>query len=458
MKPLSRRALLRGAAGAAVALPLLDAMVPLRGFSSARGQAVKPPKRILFFLTPGGFHMDAWKCAVAAGGESRTVALSPILSAFSAIRNECLFIEGVPLTSAEDPRTCAAGHPQGTSAVFTGAFAGPGTMYGGNTTCTVGPPEFESIDQTLARAVGAATRFPSLHVGSMVQGNVVAKRVFYAKGQTLISPQSDPAKVFQTLFGTFTPPGSTAQTQLEERRYLLGSVMAEYKALRCQVGSEDRQRLDRHVDELQGLSTRLGLTGGGSACKKPTAPTGINATAFDQMPQVNRAMMDLVAMAFACDLTRVVGFQMHAPDMDSNGIYSWLGHDTIWHLITHQMGTDPLQRIQDTNLWQAAQLLYLVQKLKGLQEADGSSVMDNTVIVWTSEIGRGWTHDPRDVAWHLIGKGQGYFDTGKYIRFSGNPTTRHNRLLLHLLHYFGVEAAGFGHPDYQGSALPGIAA
>ena len=79
------------------------------------------------------------------------------------------------------------------------------------------------------------------------------------------------------------------------------------------------------------------------------------------------------------------------------------------------------------------------------------------VIVWASEVGRGWSHDPRDVAWHLIGKGQGYFDAGQYLKFAGDSTTRHNRLLVHLLRYFGVNATGFGHPDYQGAPLPSIA-
>src|SRR5687767_5363630 len=88
---------------------------------------------------------------------------------------------------------------------------------------------------------------------------------------------------------------------------------------------------------------------------------------------------------------------------------------TLWHLVTHLEGTDPYTRYEQVNRWQAKQILYLVNKLQALKEADGSSVMDNTVIVWGSEVGRGWTHDPRDVAWTLIGKGQGYFDTGKYV-------------------------------------------
>jgi hypothetical protein len=144
--------------------------------------------------------------------------------------------------------------------------------------------------------------------------------------------------------------------------------------------------------------------------------------------------------------------------MDSNGVYSFLGHDTIWHQITHQMGHNPLVRYEETNRWYAKQVLQLVNKLKALTEADGSSVFDNTVIVWASELGRGWTHDPRDVAWHLIGKGQGFFDSGRYLKFGGTSATRHNRLLVHLLHYFGLEASGFGHPDHQGSPLPGLTA
>lgn len=439
-----------------MALPFLDAMVPTGLSAQAHAATVKPPKRIVFLLTPGGFHMDKWKCAIP-GAEAKDFTLSPILSEFKDIREHCTFIEGVPMSSAVDPRTCASGHPKGTTAVFTGSFAGPGNMFGGGD-CKAGAPQFESVDQTLSRFMNGKTRLPSLHVGALVQANLIAKRCFFGPNQTCISPEEDPAVVFRSVFGNFTPGTSAAAEQLLERRFILDAVKADLKALSCKLGGEDRARLDRHATEIGELSVRLGLSSGGMACVKPSAPPVINASSFAQMPQIIKAQMDLVAMALACDLTRVVGFQVHAPDMDSGGIYSFLGHDIVWHKITHKEGKDPLVRYEQTNRWQAQQVLYLAKKLQSLKEADGTSVLDNTVIVWASELGRGWTHDPHDVAWHLIGKGQGYFDTGKYIKFGGTPATRHNRLLVHLLRYMGMNNPGVGHPDYQGDPLPSIAA
>lgn len=452
MKPLSRRTVLRGASGAAFSLPLLQAMLG-RG---ARAQSAKPPRRIVFILTPGGFVLNRWKCAIP-GTQARSFTLSPVLSEFSALRQKSLFIEGVPLTSAKDTRTCAAGHPQGTSAVFTGAFAGPGSNYGGNQTCTVGPPEYESVDQLLARTVGQQTRFPAVYVGAHSLGDSVAKRVFYGRNQTVMALQQNPAGLYKTLFSNFTNTAQVeAQRRLEERQFALGQVVEQYKSLRCQVGSADRQRLDQHMEELSALSKRLGLTGAsGGACKEPAAPSSSTST-FSTLPSVVASQVDLIAMALACDLTRVVGFNIHAPDMDGSGVYSWLGHDRIWHQITHLEGPTPEDNIEKTNRWYAQQVLALASKLNGMLEADGSTVLDNTAIVWVSEVSQGWTHSSTDMPWAIIGGGQGYFDTGKYIKFANTQNERHNRLLVHFLHYMGVEATGFGHPDYQGSPLAGI--
>jgi hypothetical protein len=171
-------------------------------------------------------------------------------------------------------------------------------------------------------------------------------------------------------------------------------------------------------------------------------------------------MMDLIAMTLACDLTRVIGFQLHAPDMDGDGIYSWLGHQMIYHQISHLEGDTPEDKLEQADRWRAQQIMYLVGKLQSLKEADGSTVFDNTTILWTSEVGRGWSHDYAEPAWNIIGTGQGYFEGGRYLKLAGDQSSRHNLLLLHYLQYFGLDvSAGIGHPDYAiGAPLPGLTA
>lgn len=463
---LSRRHLLRGAAGVALGLPFLDAMVPSRVIRSANADPTKPPRRVIFILTPDGFEMDRWKIPVAGLETPLTPALlakSP-LSEFGRPENnildKCLFLEGVPLSSALDTRNPATGHPGGTGAVFTGGWAGPGSQYGGSpTNFSVGPPIYESIDQILAGQLAKVTRFPAMYAGVHVADNTLARRVFFAKGQTSITPEADPYKLLSTVFGELDPAAlAQAKARAAERTFLMDAIRGDYKSLRCKLGGGDRARLDQHISHVEGLLGRLNLAAGGLACSKPDVKIGLNKNDFKQVPALTTSMMDLVAMSLACDLTRVVGFQLHAPDMDGYGIYSWLGHEMIFHQISHREGPTPEDKLEQTDRWRAQQIMYLVSKLQAMKEVDGSSVFDNTTILWTSEVGRGWSHDYKDPAWHIIGDGQGYFQTGRYMKFSGTTTSRHNLLLQHYLRYFGLDATiPIGHPDYaKGTPLPSI--
>lgn len=468
---LSRRHLLRGAAGVALGLPFLDAMVPAHGvLRSANAEPTpssRPPKRVIFLLTPDGFEIDRWKLPVTAAATPLTPALvaSSTLSEFGKPENNildrCLFLEGVPMSSALDPRNPATGHPGGTGAVFTGAFAGPGSQYGGSpTNFSVGPPQYESLDQILAGQMGKLTRFPAMYVGVHVSDNTLARRVFFAKGQTSITPEADPYKVLATVFGELDPAAlAQAKARAAERTFVMDAIRSDYKSLRCRLDGGDRVRLDQHLSHVEGLLGRLNVAAGGLSCNKPTVASGLDKNNFKTAPALTTSLMDLVAMSLACDLTRVVGFQLHAPDMDGDGIYSWLGHDMIFHQISHREGPTPLDRIQQADRWRAQQIMYLVRKLQSMKEADGSTVFDNTTILWTSEIGRGWTHDYREPAWNIIGNGQGYFKTGQYLKFPGTTASRHNLLLLHYLRYFGFDTAGgIGHADYaKGAPLSGVA-
>jgi hypothetical protein len=459
MKPLSRRHLLRGAAGVALGLPFLDAMVPrVNAIRSANAEPAKPPKRVVFLLTPDGFEVDRWKIPVTGLDTPLTPelvaksTLSEFGKATNNILDKCLFIEGVPMSSALDPR----------NPVFTGGWAGPGTQYGGSpTNFSVGPPIYESVDQLIAAQMAKLTRFPAMYAGVHVSDNTLARRVFFAKGQTSITPEADPYKLLSTVFGELDPAAlAQAKARAAERTFLMDAVRGDYKSLRCRLDGSDRVRLDQHLSQVEGLLGRLNLAAGGLACTKPNVAAGLVRTDFSKAPALTTSMMDLVAMAFACDLTRVVGFQLHAPDMDGDGIYSWLGHDMIYHQISHREGVAPEDKLQQADRWRAQQIMYLVSKLQAMKEPDGSSVFDNTTILWASEVGRGWSHDYKDVVWNIIGDGQGYFKTGRYMKFSGTTTSRHNLLLQHYLRYFGIDPATtlIGHPDHaKGAPLPGLA-
>ncbi|MDQ3036538.1 MAG: DUF1552 domain-containing protein [Myxococcota bacterium] len=453
---LSRRSLIRGA-GVSLALPLLDAMSP--GRPIARAQDGAPPKRIVFLCTPNGIEMSRWKVDLGTPDRSRTVesrdfALSPTLAALAPIRDRCLFVEGVPMTSAGAGPVRVQGHPKGTAALFTGGYCGAGEMYGGGDGIRVGYPSFESVDNMIARHLDGSTRFRSMYLGVRMLDNPVARRVFYQETFSPLAFEQDPARALGTLIDDLTGTALERERTARDRRDALETSLGEFRALRCQVSGPDRERLDQHMDHLMSLVARLGE--GTASCEAPVLGE-LAPGDFSRGAETFRAHLDVVATALACDLTRVVGLQFGGNDADGGAVYQHLGHDLPWHDITHLSGTDPHDRIEAANRWAVDQMMYLVNRLRGMREADGTSVFDSTTIVWASEIGNGWTHDTNDVAWTII-DGSGYFDTGRYVRFPGTDSTAHNRLLLHFLRMFGNDTERIGHPELcDGGPLPGLA-
>lgn len=441
-RTLHRRAFLRGAAQAAVGLPVLDAMLSLGG--KLPGARAASPRRVVFFMTGNGVVMDDWR-APSPDNPTGNLILKPL----EFVKSKVLTIEGVPMTSTFDRRNTAQGHPGGSAGVLTGAHAGPGKMYGGCGGCFgAGFAVLPSIDAVIAEHLGKATRFPSYHVGGKVMDNTVARRFFYSAPGQSITPSSDPYKVYEQVFSGLVPGANRdlADKALIRRKGVLNLVMEDYRALRCDLGSEDRVRLDAHLARVDDIEKRLGLgtSAAGQACAAAAPPAGIDPSLWDELPKILAAQIDLVAMMFACDLTRVMGFQIAAPDA-GGGRYAFLDVPGDFHAIGH----DPKRRpvLTKVNTWHVEQLAQLVKKLQ--QASDGSgSVFDSTAILYSSEVGNPWGHDRKGMPWTIVGTGGGYFKTGRAVKFSGTETHAHNRLLVHFLNMMGKPARHFGLAPY----------
>ncbi len=441
---LSRRTFLRGAGGASLGLPFLEAMLA--------AQPTPPPRRVIFMYTGNGQPMKSWR--PTAGADSSTFTLSPLLKPLETIKNDCVFIEGLPMLSSLDPEQQSQGHPAGATAVLTGAWAGPGNMYAGGCGKSAGPPATESVDQAIARAIGRNTKFPALHQGVVRSENSIARRPFYTSTGQIVAPNFDVNATYNQLFKDLDPaPSGPAlkAVRMQARRSVLNAVMDDMRALRCKLGAPDRKRLEEHLTALEDTERRLGIVvPAGSGCKKPPAPGSLSADVFANMPQLGKLQMDMLAQAIACDLTRVGGLVFYGSDANPKGIYSWLGplHTSSHHDFSHLQGQDPQPRLVEIGTFFAEQLAYLVGRLKALPEGTGT-VFDNTAIVWCTEIGDPWTHDRRNVPFVIAGSGGGLFKTGQYLRYPGTTGFSHNRLLHTLARSFGVMADGFGPVRYQ---------
>ncbi len=478
---LDRRTVLRGAGGAGIALPLLDAMVTLGGFlPGRRAQAATcpSPKRLVIIFSPNGHVPETWRCQV--GASPNEFSLSPYLKPLEPVKDRSLFLEGVPNASGNDRRRTAVGHPLGCGSALTGSWNGSGTMYGGSGYKS-GPPFHESLDNLVARTVGKSDPFPAYYLDAYQSPTNLNNRPFYAQGAPLakfITPVFNPDVAFKQVFSGFTPPkpgvapapDPVVVAKVAERRSVLANVMEDFRALRCRLGPADRARLDAHLTEVGELEKRIVATlvvptaPPGSGCRVPAINSaGLNntyLTAYNSpdIAKIVRIHLDIAAAMLGCNRTRVIGFQFWAGGAQSVAP-SWLGQG-VHHNISHLEGSDPRGKLTVLGAWFAEQIMYLVTKLKAMPEGS-CSVFDNTVILWASDFGNGWTHEGswRETSWTLIGDGGGHFKAGRYLKFGGDSQYAHNRLLLSLAQYMGVNTDTFGAPEYcQGGALPGLTA
>mgnify|MGYP002788942906 CR=1 FL=1 len=471
-KLLDRRTMLRGAGGAAAALPVLEAMLPLVGRARA---ATAAPRRLVIVYSPNGHNMDTWKYPVSAT-DPTSFTFSAGVKPLEPLKERCLFLEGVGNYSGADRRTFAQGHPGGCTSMLTGSWAGPGTYYnGGKDNPGAGTPYHESLDDFIAKRVGSATKFPAYYLSAFASETALYSRPFYTRraGQEraeMIPLKADPYAVHKELFTDLVAPGGAPDPAVEAkrslRRSIVDAVMGDYRSLRCKLGAADRARLEQHVAGLADLEARLAQApkppAVGAGCKTPPidAANRIETNRFANVSRTVRMQLDYVAAMLACDLTRVVGFQFWKSDGDCRIVPTFVeGQTQCHHDTSHLMGGgDARLRMTQLDAYFAGEIRYLAERLKALPEGDGT-VFDNTVILWVSEWGNGWEHEGsfRNMAHALIGHGGGYFKTGRYLKYAQTSTNAHNRLFVSLAQYMGVDTSTFGAPEYcQGGALPGL--
>ncbi|TPV94986.1 MAG: DUF1552 domain-containing protein [Myxococcales bacterium FL481] len=431
---LSRRALLRGAGGLAVGLPLLDAMLPLGGPLGSVARAAMPgvsPRRLIIFYTGNGFWPESWYPTPGSGPTDFT--LSPVLEPLAPIVDQCNFIAGLDQHSRDYYLSRAGGHPGGSQASLTGSYPTDN-----------GWAVSESIDRRLERELATATRFPVMRLRPTRVRNSPTSNPFVALTQAGagvgLPSHHDPALAFDALFSDIADPGGV-ETRQWRRQQIAEAVSGQLSSLQGQLGAADRARLDAHIQQLRDVNGALEMLGGGPQCAAPV----LDGAATD-LPERLDAMFSLLTMACACDLSRV--FTVHIP---SNGppdspVYTWLGHTRSHHSMSHKTAVGDKDGLVQIGQWHAQRLVDLVERLRAVPEGEGT-VYDNSVILWCSEVGNGDNHDTRTV-FTVIGHGAGTFRTGQYLQFEEDDLNAHNRLLMSLLHYMNVPVDEFGVAEF----------
>jgi hypothetical protein len=229
---------------------------------------------------------------------------------------------------------------------------------------------------------------------------------------------------------------------LADRKSVVDFLKDDVSRLASRFTAADRARLDAHLSGIQRIEKQL--TTGAQTCATPTLPARIDPRAMDNFPKIATIQMDLMMLALTCGMTNVATFMF--ANADSWQFYPWLGIPEEHHTMSHAGDSDAAtnEKLVKINIWHAEQIKYMVDKLAAATETDGTSMLDNSLLLWGNEIGRGNTHTYQDIPWMLLGGAGGALNMGRYLQFNRQP---HNNMLASIAQAFGLtDITKFGDP------------
>jgi hypothetical protein len=414
-KHISRRHFLRGAGGVAIALPLLDAMLPA---ASAWAQAAAVPgSRFAAVYIPHGKTMEKWTPKV----EGRNFEVTEILKPLEAHRDQLNVISGLRLqTGYGTDGSATANHARASATWLNCVDVGEDPNKMG-----------VSADQVAARAIGQDTPLPSIEL-TIEDGRTMS----WSSATTPLPMQRNPQVAFEKLFGE---GGSEAErtARRDQASSLLDSVMDDIGALRRAVGGNDAARMDQYLTAVREIERRIQLAGQlPDGMRLPSRPGGVPAN-FEAHVQI---LFDLQALAWQADITRVSTL-MFAREI-SGATYPNSGVRDAFHNLSHHSSIQANKdRFAVLNTYHVSQLNYLLNKLKATPDGDGN-LLDHSIVMYGSGIADGNNHDHAPLPLVLIGGGSGRLKGGRHIRVAeGTPLAN---LHVAVLNKLGAEIGKFG--------------
>lgn len=406
MPALSRRTLLKGS-GAALALPLLDAMRP------AFGRAAEPvPRRLVAICTNLGVYEQNFVPATAG----HDFALTPYLEPFADLRDQITVVSG---TSHPD-----VGNGHSAEASFLTAAPHPGTASFKNSI---------SLDQFAAERIGVRTRVAALPLVVAKNGN---QSISFTSSGVMVPAEGSPAKVYRQLF--VAGDAASVERQLHELRTgrsILDSVADRAEALRRSLGPGDRDRMDQYFTSVREVERRMLLAEEWEHKPKPK-PEAPEPKDQEYLLEKLAAMYELTHLALATDSTRLItlmikldGFSEHIPGVSLEA-----------HNLSHHVGRpDAIQQLKNLELAEFKELAKLVGRLAAVKE-DGQTLFDRTVVFYGSNLGNGNNHDTKNLPVLVAGGG---FTHGQHLAFDKQKNAPLPNLFVSILQRLGIEADSF---------------
>ncbi|MFH5805357.1 DUF1552 domain-containing protein, partial [Alienimonas sp. DA493] len=428
LSSLSRRTLLRGA-GAALALPLLEAM-PLPGLSGvakAADGAAKGPVRLSFMFFPNGVNVDRWFPKTEGAGWELTPTLEPLKEH----RGDVTVLSGLDQHNAYSLGDGGGDHARNAATYLTGVhpLKSSSTIRAGR-----------SIDQVAADRIGSRTRLPSLELGidrGRNSGNcdsgyscAYSNNVSWRSPTQPMSKEINPKLAFQRLFGT-EGGDDAVERRLADRKSILDLVADDAASLTKRVGSTDKQKLDEYFTSVRDVERRIERTLTAPPVERPDIdlPPGVPSELNEHI----QLMYDLQVLAFQADVTRVTTFMLASAG--SNRKYEEAGvKDGHHHLSHHQSNEQKLEQIARIDRFLMEHFARFLTKLKETPDGEGN-LLDNSLILYGSAIRDGNRHSHSDLPLILAGRGGGAVKSGLHRRYEkGTPL---NNLFLTMLDAVG---------------------
>jgi hypothetical protein len=470
---MRRRRFLRGIGGVALGLPFLEALAPRR----VQAQAALSVKRCAVFFACNGVNMDRWFPNGDFGALSADMLAGTANEVLGPYVDKLLFPRGVHMSPRGFDRDGGGGddHGKGMAHKLTAQFADEQDWL------ALGP----SLDYLLAQEINPGNegaRRPALNLMAGRAGHYHGLDYISYSGPTqAILAVNNPYNAYADFINLDQGDASVEANArlLARRESVLDLVSAQFDDLKAgPLSSADKQKLDAHFTAIREIEQTM--TSGALSCLDDTllAATepydGIRAMdleANDQYPTVAALLVDIMALALACDSTRVATLQF---DHGAGGpIFKWDGmnHEYNHHKLSHGKVRDDCfgdstdngcadvagyeDMLFDIDVWHQKRFAQLLERLESYTEEDGKSVLDNSVILYSNELSDGKGHSFMDLPYILAGSAGGYFKQGQYVLLGegtayDDSVAPHNRLLNTIQNAMGVASDWFGAPEGSG--------
>lgn len=438
-----RRSFLRGL-GALVALPTLESMVPSAKAATAAMRAGAAttaggmPLRMGFVAFANGSNYERW----LPSGEGKNYRMNETFAPMEPLRDRFQVISSLAHDAANSWGDGPGDHARAGASFLTGAHAWK--TLGSRLHLGI------SVDQIAARQLGHLTRFDSLQLG--VEGSrmygacdtgypcAYQYNISWASETLPLAPEPDPRIVFEKLFGSGSGEErerSLAQ-RLERRKSVLDFVLDDVESLNRKLGRNDREKIDQYLDGVRKIEKQIEKA---ERFELPDAAIGRPGGIPEKHEDHVDLMYDLMALAFQTDSTRVVSYCV-APE-GSNRPFLELGIPEGYHFLTHHQGNpEKIMKVAKIERWYMERFARFISTLDEMKEPDGTSVLDNSMIVYGSAIGDGNMHNHDELPVILAGGGGGTLQPGQHLQLK--DSTPMTNLYVSMLDRMGVEAERVG--------------